>query len=160
MSERQQNALKTVKHYMWGSMGAGLIPGPLVDLIAVSGVQVKMLAEVSKIYEVPFQKNRGKAIVGSLLGFSLAHSMACGVLGIFLKSIPVVGVLAGGPAMAVFSGASAWALGSVFIRHFESGGTFLDFDPEKAKEYYRTQFEEGRRMATTMGTEVPAEVPV
>ena len=160
MTERQQKALETVKRYMWGSMGAGLIPGPFLDLIAVSGVQVKMLAEVSKIYDVPFQKNRGKAIVGSLLGFSLEHSMACGVLGIFLKSIPVVGVLAGGPAMAVFSGASAWALGSVFIRHFESGGTFLDFDPDKAKQYYRTQFEEGRKMATTMGTEGPAEVPV
>jgi len=36
--------------------------------------------------------------------------------------------------MRCFSGAYAWALGKVFIQHFQSGGTFLDFDAEKVKE--------------------------
>ena len=159
MSERQEKALKTVKHYMWWSMGAGLIPVPVLDLAAVSGTQLKMLAEISKIYEVPFVENRGKAIIGSLLSFVLSHSMACGAIGSLVKAIPVVGALAGAPAMVVFSGASAWALGNVFIRHFEAGGTLLDFDAEKAKEYYKAQFEEGQKIAATPqeeNTEVPA----
>jgi len=43
-----------------------------------------------------------------------------------------------GPAL---DAASTWATGKVFIRHFESGGTFLDFDPGKARAYYAEQFE-------------------
>jgi hypothetical protein len=62
--------------------------------------------------------------------------------------------------MAAFCGASAWALGKVFIRHFESGGTLLNFDPEGAKEHFKEQFEEGRKMASTMKTEEKAEAEV
>ena len=58
--------------------------------------------------------------------------------------------------MVLTSGASTWALGKVFIQHFESGGTFLDFNPEKVREYYKVQFEEGRKMAAGEKAEVPA----
>jgi uncharacterized protein (DUF697 family) len=157
LSENEQKALKTVKNYMWWSMGAGLIPVPWVDLAAVAGVQLKVLAEISKIYDVPFQENRGKAAISSLVGFVLPHAMAFGAVGSLLKAIPVVGVLAGSPAMALFCGAYTWALGNVFIQHFESGGTFLNFKPEEVKEHFKAQFEEGRKVAATMETgEKPA----
>ena len=45
--------------------------------------------------------------------------------------------------MALFVAAYTWALGNVFIQHFEAGGTFLDFDPEKVREHFRTYFKEG-----------------
>ena len=38
---------KIVRNYMWWSMGAGLIPVPLVDMAAVTGVQLKMVADIS-----------------------------------------------------------------------------------------------------------------
>jgi len=138
---------KTIKTYMWWSAGAGLIPVPVVDLFAISGVQLKMINDISKIYEVAFHENRGKAFIGSLMGFVLPHATACGMVGSLLKMVPLVGALAGAPAMSIFSAASAWALGNVFIQHFESGGTFLDFDPEKVKVYYQKQFEDGKNMA-------------
>ena len=143
---------------MWWSMGAGLIPVPFVDWAAVSGVQLKMLADLSKIYGVRFVENQGKAIIGSLTGFILPHAVACGMIGSALKAIPVLGVLAGGSAMAVFCGAYEWALGNVFIQHFESGGTFLTFDPEAVKEYFKAKFEEGRNVAGTMSAEKSPEV--
>lgn len=157
MSERSIDATRIVKKYMWFSGGAGLIPIPYLDLAAVSGVQLKMVADISKFYGVPFQANRGKAAIGSLVGFVLPHATACGLIGSTLKAIPLVGALAGAPAMALFCGAYAWALGNVFIQHFESGGTFLDFNPDEVKEYFRTQFEEGRKMATSMGTQAQTE---
>jgi uncharacterized protein (DUF697 family) len=158
MTEKAIAALKTTKNYMWWSMGAGLIPVPYLDLAAVSGVQLKMVSEISKIYEVPFQENRGKAAVGSLVGFVLPHATACGLIGSTIKAIPLIGALAGAPAMAIFCGAYAWALGNVFIQHFESGGTFLNFNPDEVKEYFRAQFEEGKKMASSMGTQERAEV--
>jgi uncharacterized protein (DUF697 family) len=152
-------ALKIVKNYMWFSMGAGLIPVPFVDLAAVSSIQLKMIAEISKVYDIPFSESRGKAIIGSLTGFILPHALAYGMVGSLIKAIPVVGALAGAPAMAVFCGAAAWALGNVFIQHFESGGTFLDFDPEKVREYFRSQFAEGHKLASKLEAE-KAEAPV
>jgi uncharacterized protein (DUF697 family) len=153
MNEREQKALDTIKTYMWWSLGAGLIPVPIVDLVAVSGVQLKMLASISKIYDVKFQANSGKAIIASLGGFVVPHAVSFGMIGCLLKAVPVVGVLAGAPAMGLFSAASAWAMGKVFIQHFESGGTFLNFDPEKVKAYFHQQFEEGKDLAANMGTE-------
>ena len=59
--------------------------------------------------------------------------------------------------MAIFSGAYTWALGRVFIQHFESGGTFLNFDAEKVREHFKAEFEEGRKMAKSAGKEPKAE---
>jgi uncharacterized protein (DUF697 family) len=147
MSEHELLALKTIRRYMWWSAGAGLVPFPVVDLVAMSGAQLKMLAEISKIYGIPFERSRVQAIVGSLIGYVLPHTFSVGLFGSLLKAIPGVGVLVGSPSQALFAAAYAWALGRVFIQHFESGGTFLNFDPEAVREHFRAQFEEGQRMA-------------
>jgi uncharacterized protein (DUF697 family) len=149
-----------VKNYMWWSMGAGLIPVPFVDLLAVSGVQLKMLSEVSKIYGVEFQESRGKAVVASLIGYVVPSTLSFGSVGSLLKSIPLVGPLVGAPSMVLFCGASTYALGKVFIQHFESGGTFLTFDPAKVKEHFQKEFEEGRKLAADLQTEEKAGVSV
>jgi len=146
MNEKQLQATRVVNNYRWLSAGASLIPIPYVDWATVTGVQVKMLAEVSKIYAVPYRRNVGKAAVTSMVGFILPHAMAFGLLGSLTKAIPGLGTLAGAPAMAIFCGAYSWALGNVFIQHFESGGTFLNFNPEEVKEYFKAKFEEGRYM--------------
>lgn len=157
MSENQEKAIKTVRKYMWWSMGAGLVPVPILDLVAVSGAQLKMLADVSKIYGVPFEESRVKAVIGSLLGFIVPQSVCSAVVGSFMKVIPGVGSLVGAPIMALFSGAAAWAVGNVFIQHFESGGTFLDFKPETVEEYFRNKFQEGQKVAEAMRAEEKVE---
>jgi uncharacterized protein (DUF697 family) len=147
VTAKEEQSLKIVARYMWWSMGAGLVPLPIADLVAVSGVQLKMLAGISKIYEIAFPVSRGKAAIGSLLGFVFPHAMSTGRMSSVIKAIPVVGILAGTPSMVLFSGAYTWALGNVFIRHFESGGTLLNFRTEEVRHYFRAKFEEGRRMA-------------
>ncbi len=159
MNEKEQQARKTVKNYMWWSMGAGLIPVPFVDLVAVSGVQLKMLADVSKAYGVEFQESKGKAIIAALIGYIVPSTMSFGSVGSILKAIPLVGPLVGAPSMVLFCGASTYALGKIFIQHFESGGTFLSFDPAKVKEHFQKEFEEGQKLAQDMAAEKPSEVP-
>lgn len=140
-------------------MGAGLIPVPFIDLVAVSGVQLKMLAEISKIYGVEFQETRGKAIIASLIGYVVPSTLSFGSVGSLLKAIPVVGQLVGAPSMVLFCGASTYALGKVFIQHFESGGTFLSFEPAKVKEHFQQEFEEGKKLAEDLEAEKRTEVP-
>jgi len=139
-----------VRKYMWWSMGAGLIPVPFVDIAAVSGVQLKMLKDMTDIYGIKFSENKGKSIVSALLGSVVPNSLARGGVGSILKMIPVVGTVMGGISMSLFSGASTYAIGKAFIQHFESGGTFLDFDPVKVKDYFFSKFEEGKKVAGEM----------
>lgn len=150
MEEKEIAAKKIVKNYMWWSMGAGLIPVPFVDLAAVSGVQIKMLKEMSDIYEIKFSENKGKSIVSALLGSILPNSLSGGNMGSLLKMLPFVGPVLGGLSMSLFSGAATYAIGKVFIQHFEAGGTFLDFNPVSVKEYFHTLFEEGQKVAKEM----------
>jgi uncharacterized protein (DUF697 family) len=139
-----------VKKYMWWSMGAGLIPVPFVDLAAVSGVQLKMLKDMSDIYGIKFSENKGKSILSALLGSIVPNSLAGGGVGSIMKMIPFVGPIVGGLSMSLFSGAATYAIGKAFIQHFEAGGTFLDFDPVKLRNFFQAKFEEGKVVAKEM----------
>lgn len=140
MLDKQQLAQRAIKRYTWLSAGAGLIPILYVDGAAVAAAQLKMLAEISKIYEVPFQENLGKAAIAASACFILPHAAAWGALS---KAIPGLNIL-GAPLAAAFAGGYSWVLGNMFIQHFESGGTFLNFEPERVREHFRAQFE-GRK---------------
>lgn len=157
MSEKEQRACLLVKNYMWWSVGAGLIPVPFVDMIAVSGVQLRMLAEISKTYGVEFQEGRGKMLVASLLGYVVPNVLSFGSLASILKAIPVVGQVVGAPSMGIFCGASTYAVGKIFVRHFESGGTFLNFNPEQVKEAFQKEFDDGSKLAANCQKEQPVQ---
>ena len=131
-----------LSHVLW-STGAGFIPLPVADVLAVAAVQLDMVRSLSSVYGVDFRESEGKAIISSLTGASLSRLGAKAVL----KLIPGIGSMVGGGAMAILSGASTYAIGQVFKRHFENGGSFLNFDTEQFKRYYEEQFEKGKRVA-------------
>jgi len=41
----------------------------------------------------------------------------------------------------------------VFVQHFESGGTFLDLDPDKVKSYFSEQFAKGKKVVADLKPE-------
>lgn len=141
-SNRGESANSVIKNHMIWSMGAGFIPVPIADLFAVSAIQLDMIRQLCKLYEIDFKQTEGKAIITALTGSGLARLGARAV-----KFIPGVGSILGGVTMAALSGASTYALGEVFKKHFETGGTFLDFDPERLKKYYNEKFEKGKEVA-------------
>src|SRR5690606_18519129 len=142
-TERQKHADTIIKNHIVWAMGAGLIPVPIVDFFAVSGIQLDMIRQLCKLYDQDFKESEGKAIITSLTGSGLARMGAKAMI----KFIPGIGSVIGGVTMAVLSGASTYALGEVFQRHFETGGTFLDFDPKRLKKMYNEKFEKGKKVA-------------
>ena len=142
-SEREKHADTIIKNHIVWSMGAGLIPVPIVDFFAVSGIQLDMIRQLCKLYDQDFKESEGKAIITSLTGSGLARMGAKAMV----KFIPGIGSVIGGVTMAVLSGASSYALGEVFKKHFETGGTFLDFDPKRLKKMYNEKFEKGKKVA-------------
>ncbi len=139
------HANSVIKNHMIWSMGAGFIPVPIADFFAVGAIQLDMIRQLCKVYEVDFKETEGKAVITALAGSGFARLGARAV-----KFIPVIGTAIGGVTLAVLSGASTYAIGEVFKTHFETGGTFLDFDPERLKKYYDEKFEKGKKMAKEM----------
>ncbi len=150
MTAKEPRALRLVRRYMWWSAGVGLVPIPIVDVAALTAVQLKMLADLSNHYELEFRRSLAKSIVGSLIGSVSSAALAYGGIGSFLKGIPGPGSLLGMLSMPGFSAAITWAVGKVFIQHFESGGTFLDFEPAKVRDFFQQEFEVGKEEASKM----------
>ena len=148
---RDEAASKLVDRFSLWSGAAGLIPLPIVDIVAVGGVQLEMLRRLSDIYGVPFVENRGKSLIASLAGSvlpaSTATTTAMGVTSA-LKSIPGIGTAISAFTMPVFSAGATYVIGKVFIQHFASGGTLLDFNPPDYREFIKTQKEKWNSRST------------
>jgi uncharacterized protein (DUF697 family) len=142
---------KIIQHHMYVSMGVGMIPMPLVDLIAISSVQINMLRKLCLEYDIPFSRDAAKTGIAALLGGVIPVSLS-GALASLVKAIPIVGHTTSAIVMPAVSGAMTYAVGKVFVQHFESGGTFLTFKPEKVRAYYQQMFEEGKDVAAETET--------
>jgi uncharacterized protein (DUF697 family) len=148
MSERSAKAHEIVSRYWKWSAAAGLIWVPLIDVAAVTGIQVKMIADLARLYEVPFKRDRAKAIIGALVGAvtpAFLSSTVVHTLAPAFSVVPGIGAVVGVLATPTFNAASTYALGRVFVQHLESGGTFLDMDPDKVREHFQQEFAAARR---------------
>ncbi len=143
---------KIINQHVLGSAGVGLIPLPLVDLVALSGVQLNMLRLIAKAYGQTFSQDAGKNIIASLVGGGFSVSIS-GLVASVIKAIPVIGQTTGALALPITAGATTYALGKVFVMHFASGGTFLTFNPEKVKEHYDTFLKKGRQVVSELKKE-------
>lgn len=141
--ERDKHAETVIRNHVIASMGFGLIPIPVADIFAVSASQLDMIRQLCKVYDIDFKETQGKAIVSALTSSTLARIGA----GSLAKMIPFVGSLVGGITNAVLAGATTYAVGEVFKRHFQMGGTILDFDTERMKKVFQEKFEKGKQVA-------------
>jgi uncharacterized protein (DUF697 family) len=139
-TDRANIARSTIKYYAGWSFGAGLVSIPVVDMLLVMGVQVQMLRKMSDIYGVNFSEHIARNLIAALLGGLVPETLSRSVITPFLQAVPIVGPILGLVTMPAFSAASTYAVGQVFLQHFESGGTFLDFNPEKVRDYFRKEF--------------------
>jgi len=142
-TERTKHADTIIRNHIVWSMGAGMIPIPIADFFAVSAIQLDMVRQLCKLYDLDFKENEMKAIVTALTtsGFAKAGARMA------IKLIPGIGSVVGGVTMAILSGASSFAVGEVFKKHFETGGTILDFDMDRLKKMYNEKFEKGKKVA-------------
>lgn len=149
----EKTADKMIRQHVYMSLGIALVPIPFFDFIGVSGIQLNLMRKLSELYKVPFSKDMVKNIIGALIGGAFPASAGSRIMASISKTIPGVGQTVGAVCAATVSGASTYAVGKVFARHFAEGGTFLSFDPEKAKAFYEEMFKEGREVAAEMKTE-------
>jgi uncharacterized protein (DUF697 family) len=139
------------ENILWAA-GGGLIPLPMLDMLAIIVVEVKMLRELAALYDIPFREDQVKSIIISLLTGLGSSAVGAGIASI-LKSVPVIGAIGGIAAVPGVAAAFTYAVGKVFLQHFASGGTFLDFDPKRVREHFAREFEEGKLAAAKVKAE-------
>lgn len=125
-SSKSAEAWDIVRVHAIAAVATYVVPIPLVAF-GVLGVQQRMIRQLARLYEVEYSKQLAESLIGSVLGISTAR-----VLTGLLRLVPGLGAL----GILALPSASTYALGKVFIKHFESGGTLLTFDVARAKAAY------------------------
>jgi uncharacterized protein (DUF697 family) len=109
--------------------------------MASNFIQVKMISELAGIYNIEMKQERLKSIVASLSAAIVSGSIIYGPITSVLAVLTGLGYLARSTVAVSVSGASTYTLGIIFLRHFESGGSLLDFRPEERKMEYMTEYQ-------------------
>lgn len=135
---RESNRI--VEKYSAFASGSVLLPVPGIDIVYITGIQLKMLSELSKVYDLKFKRDRGKAIVTSLISGIFTNKFMFSAAPFMVRYIPIVGFLLAPLSIVLFSSALTYSVGKVFIQHFEAGGTFLNFNPEEVRAHFREEF--------------------
>jgi uncharacterized protein (DUF697 family) len=132
---------KTVLKWSKISLATIVLPNSLLEYAAISGIQLKMLHDLSRIYDIPFKADGVKVIIGSILGGSVAYFLS-DLYSNWVKVIPVVGkpiAFLSEPAMAYLT---TYAVGFVFLEHFENNGSFQDIELEQIKKSIKLKISE------------------
>jgi uncharacterized protein (DUF697 family) len=151
-TEPTSPADKIIYRHIGYSMIAGAIPLPVLDVIAVTAIQVDMMKQLAELHGADFDKDRGKSVVSALAGATFARMGASA-----LKVIPGVGTVMGAAFQAVFAGASTYALGQLFDSHFSSQSSIFDVDMETLKRKYDEYVEKGKKIAEQLYKEQKSE---
>jgi uncharacterized protein (DUF697 family) len=138
---RRARAREIVRDHALFAAGATCLLVPGVNCLAAGAVQIRMLAQLARLFGRDFDESLGQALVGSFsLGFvHYVFSQHSGAAGwkLALTAVPVVGpalALAISPAIIAFF---THLLGEACLRHFEAGKPFSAF---KAADLVNTPF--------------------
>lgn len=145
-SEMTACAENCIKNHVIAAMGIGLIPSMVVDVVGITAIEVNMIRAMAKIYDFPVpDKLVAAKILISLAGsigpvyFSLKARSA-------LKGVPLVGHAVFVGILSISGGASMYAVGKIFQKHYESDGTFLNSDNSAIRAYFTKKYHEGRQV--------------
>src|SRR3989442_13684563 len=67
-TESDSSAQQIAKKHMLLALAVGLLPLPLIDVAALTAIQLRMLSKLSSLYKVDFSDQLGKSVIGSLVG--------------------------------------------------------------------------------------------
>lgn len=136
---RRQQANNIIESYVpWAIATTGLSL-PLIDMVVTISMQMRMLSKLSELYHVPFKRNAAQGAIIALMFGSMQSILGMNVIA-FSRLIPIIGALANIAVAPTMAAASTYAIGQVFVNHFECGGTYLNFRSSAKKIEYKRHF--------------------
>ncbi|HZC57959.1 MAG TPA: YcjF family protein [Xanthobacteraceae bacterium] len=119
-AKRRTFANKIVERHRTYAAVGGLLPLPIVNIAGVTAVNVRMVQQLSELYQVPFQRDRTRALIVSLIGGAVPTGFGAATSSTLMWIIPG-GMLVGLGVSAITAGALTRGIGQVFVESFENG---------------------------------------
>ncbi|CTQ60439.1 MAG: DUF697 domain-containing protein [Roseibium album] len=154
---RDLTADNLIKDYVIASVAASIVPVAFFDIAAVVAIQLRMIQKLSRLYEKPFSEKLGRKVVYALAGGVLGYGAGYVVAASATKIIPGIGWMVGMVSLPVVAGGATYAVGRSIVKHYEEGGTLMDFDASKMRDFYKEQFERGKDLARRAKDKVKPE---
>ncbi len=107
------------RHKNYAAMG-GLMPLPVVNIAGITAINLRMVKQLSELYQVPFERDRTRSLLVGLIGGAVPTGVGTATSSIMMWIVPG-GMLLGLGAAAVTAGALTRGIGLVFIDSFERG---------------------------------------
>jgi uncharacterized protein (DUF697 family) len=120
--KRRALAKKIVDRHRLYATGGGLIPLPVVNIAGVTAVILRMVKQLSDLYEIPFERDRTRALIVSIIGGAVPTGLGAATTSALAWIIPG-GLLYGLAVSAATAGALTRGIGQVFVESFESRAT-------------------------------------
>lgn len=143
---------RLIRRHMLAAFGVGLVPLPIVDVVAVKAIVLNLVRLLARRHGVRFDGERARILVVALLA-SVTPVALGGVASSSLKALPVIGGVVGGAGVALLAAGSVYAAGRLLDNHFASGGTLLTFDVKLMQDAFRREFETGQKAAAALRRE-------
>jgi uncharacterized protein (DUF697 family) len=122
-AKRRALAQKIVeRHKTYAAMG-GLLPLPIVNIATVTAVIMRMIKQLSELYQMPFERDRTRSIVIGLIGGAVPSGFGFATTSTLALLIPASGFV-GLAVSAATAAALTRGIGLVFADSFEQSAAF------------------------------------
>jgi uncharacterized protein (DUF697 family) len=106
------------RHRNYAAVG-GLVPLPAANIASVTGINLRMVKQLSELYGVPFQRERTRSLIIALIAGAVPSGVGLAASSTLMWIIPG-GLFWGLGASAITAGALTRGIGLVFIDSFEA----------------------------------------
>ncbi len=134
---------KIIRTNVYASMGTGIVPVPLFSFAAASGININMVRQLSALYNVEFKEDIAKNIITSVL-VAGAGVLATPLIETAVIGIPLVGLPFAVATRPVLNGMGTYAVGQMFVTHFNRGGSFVGANIDEMKESFTAAYKNSR----------------
>jgi uncharacterized protein (DUF697 family) len=108
------------RHKAYAALG-GLFPLPIVNIAGVTAIIMRMVKQMSDLYEVPFERDRTRSIIIGFMGGAVPTGLGAATASTLALAIPG-SALVGLAVSSITAAALTRGIGLVFVEHFENGG--------------------------------------
>ncbi|MFM7105025.1 MAG: YcjF family protein, partial [Flavobacteriales bacterium] len=140
VSIQRAQAEMTLKNHMLVALGSGVMPIPVLDVATFLGANINLVRRLCSIYGVPFRGNIVRSAITALASSLGSTGMATFVGASLGKLIPGSGTIAGAVTLPIATTGFTYAVGKLYIGHFEAGGNLFDFSVEGQLSHVKTLY--------------------
>lgn len=134
---------KALRDSVYISMGVGFVPLPLFNVATVTAGNLLLAKKLSELYGVEFKEGAAKKIIAATLSAG-AGTLATPLVESVVGLVPVIGWPLVIGTKPVLNGMTTYALGRMFITHFERGGSFIGSNMDVMKDDFKSAFKNSR----------------